>query len=277
MYKFISWNVNGLRAVCGKGFADIFEELDADFFCLQETKLQAGQIDLEFLGYKSYWNYADKKGYSGTAIYTRHEPVSVSYGIGIDEHDHEGRVITLEMEDFYLVNVYVPNAQDGLKRLDYRMKWEDDFRAYLKGLAEKKHSRNGRMVEDNSTTSPDVADSDTFTKGVIVCGDLNVAHKEIDLKNPKTNRMNPGFTDQERGQFSNLLDAGFVDTFRHFYPDQTDIYSWWSYRFQARQKNIGWRIDYFVVSDNLKSRLADARIHTEIFGSDHCPVELTIK
>ena len=277
MYRFISWNVNGLRAVCGKGFADIFEELDADFFCLQETKLQTGQIDLEFLGYKSYWNYADKKGYSGTAIYTRHEPVSVSYGIGIDEHDHEGRVITLEMEDFYLVNVYVPNAQDGLKRLDYRMKWEDDFRAYLKGLAEKKHSRNGRMVEDNSTTSPDVADSDTFTKGVIVCGDLNVAHKEIDLKNPKTNRMNPGFTDQERGQFSNLLDAGFVDTFRHFYPDQTDIYSWWSYRFQARQKNIGWRIDYFVVSDNLKSRLADARIHTEIFGSDHCPVELTIK
>ena len=277
MYKFISWNVNGLRAVCGKGFADIFEELDADFFCLQETKLQTGQIDLEFLGYKSYWNYADKKGYSGTAIYTRHEPVSVSYGIGIDEHDHEGRVITLEMEDFYLVNVYVPNAQDGLKRLDYRMKWEDDFRAYLKGLAEKKHSRNDRMVEDNSTTSPDVADSDTFTKGVIVCGDLNVAHKEIDLKNPKTNRMNPGFTDQERGQFSNLLDAGFVDTFRHFYPDQTDIYSWWSYRFQARQKNIGWRIDYFVVSDNLKSRLADARIHTEIFGSDHCPVELTIK
>ena len=277
MYKFISWNVNGLRAVCGKGFADIFEELDADFFCLQETKLQAGQIDLEFLGYKSYWNYADKKGYSGTAIYTRHEPVSVSYGIGIDEHDHEGRVITLEMEDFYLVNVYVPNAQDGLKRLDYRMKWEDDFRAYLKGLAEKKHSRNDRMVEDNSTTSPDAADSNTFTKGVIVCGDLNVAHKEIDLKNPKTNRMNPGFTDQERGQFSNLLNAGFVDTFRHFYPDQTDIYSWWSYRFQARQKNIGWRIDYFVVSDNLKSRLADARIHTEIFGSDHCPVELTIK
>ena len=277
MYRFISWNVNGLRAVAGKGFADIFEELDADFFCLQETKLQAGQIDLEFLGYKSYWNYADKKGYSGTAIYTRHEPVSVSYGIGIDEHDHEGRVITLEMEDFYLVNVYVPNAQDGLKRLDYRMKWEDDFRAYLKGLAEKKHSRNDRMVEDNSTTSPDAADSNTFTKGVIVCGDLNVAHKEIDLKNPKTNRMNPGFTDQERGQFSNLLDAGFVDTFRHFYPDQTDIYSWWSYRFQARQKNIGWRIDYFVVSDNLKSRLADARIHTEIFGSDHCPVELTIE
>ena len=262
MYKFISWNVNGLRAVCGKGFADIFEELDADFFCLQETKLQAGQIDLEFLGYKSYWNYADKKGYSGTAIYSRHEPLSVRYGIGIDEHDHEGRVITLEMEDFYLVNVYVPNAQDGLKRLDYRMKWEDDFRAYLCALAAEEHAS---------------ADGSTRTKGVIVCGDLNVAHKEIDLKNPKTNRMNPGFTDEERGQFSNLLDAGFVDTFRHFYPDQTDIYSWWSYRFQARQKNIGWRIDYFVVSDNLKSRLADARIHTEIFGSDHCPVELTIE
>ena len=250
MYKFISWNVNGLRAVCGKGFADIFEELDADFFCLQETKLQAGQIDLEFLGYQSYWNYADKKGYSGTAIYTRHEPVSVTYGIGIDEHDHEGRVITLEMDDFYLVNVYVPNAQDELKRLDYRMKWEDDFRAYLTGLASK--------------------------KGVIVCGDLNVAHKEIDLKNPKTNRRNPGFTDEERGQFTNLLEAGFIDTFRYFYPDMTDIYSWWSYRFQARQKNVGWRIDYFVASDNLKPRLKDARIHTEIFGSDHCPVELTI-
>ena len=249
--KFISWNVNGLRAVCGKGFADIFEELDADFFCLQETKLQAGQIDLEFLGYQSYWNYADKKGYSGTAIYTKHNPISVSYGIGIDEHDHEGRVITLEMEDFYLVCVYVPNAQDELKRLEYRMKWEDDFRAYVKGLSEK--------------------------KGVIICGDLNVAHQEIDLKNPKTNRRNPGFTDEERGQFTNLLNEGFVDTFRHFYPDMTDIYSWWSYRFQARQKNVGWRIDYFVVSENLKDRLTDARIHTEIFGSDHCPVELTIK
>ena len=251
MYKFISWNVNGLRAVCGKGFADIFEELNADFFCLQETKLQAGQIDLEFLGYQSYWNYADKKGYSGTAIFTKHDPLSVSYGIGIDEHDHEGRVITLEMKDFYLVCVYTPNAQDGLKRLEYRMRWEDDFRAYLRGLAE--------------------------NKGVIVCGDLNVAHKEIDLKNPKGNRQNPGFTDEERGQFTNLLNAGFTDTFRHFYPDQTDIYSWWSYRFQARQKNVGWRIDYFVVSDNLKPRLKDAKIHTGIFGSDHCPVELTLE
>ena len=249
--KFISWNVNGLRAVCGKGFADIFTELDADFFCLQETKLQAGQIDLEFLGYQSYWNYADKKGYSGTAIYTKHDPLNVTYGIGIDEHDHEGRVITLEMQDFYLVCVYVPNAQDELKRLEYRMKWEDDFRAYVKGLAEK--------------------------KGVIICGDLNVAHQEIDLKNPKTNRRNPGFTDEERGQFTNLLNEGFVDTFRHFYPDTTDIYSWWSYRFQARQKNVGWRIDYFVVSENLRERLTDAKIHTEIFGSDHCPVELTLK
>ena len=248
--KFISWNVNGLRAVCGKGFADIFEELDADFFCLQETKLQAGQIDLEFLGYRSFWNYADKKGYSGTAIYTKHDPISVTYGIGIDEHDHEGRVITLEMEDFYLVCVYVPNAQDELKRLEYRMKWEDDFRAYVKGLSEK--------------------------KGVIICGDLNVAHQEIDLKNPKTNRRNPGFTDEERGQFTNLLNEGFVDTFRHFYPEMTDIYSWWSYRFQARQKNVGWRIDYFVVSEDLKDRLTGAKIHTEIFGSDHCPVELTL-
>ena len=258
MYKFISWNVNGLRAVCGKGFADIFTDLDADFFCLQETKLQAGQIDLEFLGYKSYWNYADKKGYSGTAVFTKHEPLGVTYGIGIDEHDHEGRVITLEMEDFYLVCVYVPNAQDELKRLDYRMKWEDDFRAYLCGLATKVHE-------------------DGKTKGVIICGDLNVAHKEIDLKNPKTNRKNPGFTDEERGQFTNLLEAGFIDTFRYFYPDQTDIYSWWSYRFQARQKNTGWRIDYFVTSENLRDRLVDAKIHTEIFGSDHCPVELTMK
>lgn len=249
--KFISWNVNGLRAVCGKGFADIFTELDADFFCLQETKLQAGQIDLEFLGYRSFWNYADKKGYSGTAIYTKHDPLDVTYGIGIDEHDHEGRVITLEMDDFYLVCVYVPNAQDELKRLEYRMKWEDDFRAYVTGLAAK--------------------------KGVVICGDLNVAHKEIDLKNPKTNRKNPGFTDEERGQFTNLLDAGFVDTFRHFYPDTTDVYSWWSYRFQARQKNVGWRIDYFVVSENMRGRLTGAKIHTEIFGSDHCPVELTIE
>lgn len=251
MYKFISWNVNGLRAVCGKGFAEIFTELDADFFCLQETKLQEGQIDLEFLGYRSFWNYADKKGYSGTAIFTRHEPISVTYGIGIDEHDHEGRVITLEMEEFFLVCVYTPNAQDGLKRLEYRMRWEDDFREYLKKLS--------------------------AIKGVIVCGDLNVAHKEIDLKNPKSNRMNPGFTDEERGQFTNLLDAGFIDTFRYFHPDQADIYSWWSYRFQARQKNIGWRIDYFVASENLRDRLESARIHTEIYGSDHCPVELIIR
>ena len=252
MYKFISWNVNGLRAVCGKGFADIFEELDADFFCLQETKMQAGQLDLEFMGYQSYWNFAEKKGYSGTAIYTKHTPLNVTYGIGIDEHDHEGRVITLEMEDFYLVCVYTPNAQDELKRLEYRMRWEDDFRAYLTGLAAK-------------------------GKGVIVCGDLNVAHKEIDLKNPSSNRKNPGFTDEERSQFTNLLNAGFVDTFRYFYPDLTDIYSWWSYRFQARERNSGWRIDYFVVSDDLKPRLVDAKIHTEIYGSDHCPVELTIK
>ena len=252
MYKFISWNVNGLRAVCGKGFADIFEELDADFFCLQETKMQAGQLDLEFMGYQSYWNFAEKKGYSGTAVYTKHTPLNVTYGIGIDEHDHEGRVITLEMEDFYLVCVYTPNAQDELKRLEYRMRWEDDFRAYLTGLASK-------------------------GKGVIVCGDLNVAHKEIDLKNPSSNRKNPGFTDEERSQFTNLLNAGFTDTFRHFYPDRKDIYSWWSYRFQARERNSGWRIDYFVVSDDLKPRLVDAKIHTEIYGSDHCPVELTIK
>jgi exodeoxyribonuclease-3 len=251
MYKFISWNVNGLRAVCGKGFADIFTELDADFFCLQETKLQEGQIDLDFLGYRSYWNYADKKGYSGTAIFTKHEPLSVSYGLGIDEHDHEGRVITLEMEDFYLISVYTPNAQDGLKRLDYRMSWEDDFRAYVKGLAAR--------------------------KGVIICGDLNVAHQDIDLKNPQTNHYNPGFTDEERGRFITLLRSGFIDTFRHFYPDQRDIYSWWSYRFQARQKNVGWRIDYFLASENLKDRLRGAVIHTEIFGSDHCPVELTIE
>ena len=252
MYKFISWNVNGLRAVCGKGFADIFAELDADFFCLQETKMQAGQLDLEFLGYKSYWNYADKKGYSGTAIYTKHEPLSVSYGIGIDEHDHEGRVITLEMPDFFLVCIYTPNSQDELRRLDYRMQWEDDFRSYLLKLK-------------------------ASGKGVIVCGDLNVAHKEIDLKNPKSNRRNAGFTDEERGKFTEMLDAGFIDTFRYFYPDQTDIYSWWSYRFQARQKNAGWRIDYFVASEDLRERLVDAKIHTEIFGSDHCPVELTLK
>ena len=247
--KFISWNVNGLRACAGKGFSDIFKQLDADFFCLQETKMQAGQLDLEFEGYTSYWNYADKKGYSGTAIYSRHTPLSVAYGIGIDEHDHEGRVITLEMEEFYLVCVYVPNAQDGLKRLDYRMRWEDDFLAYIKRLDEK--------------------------KPVIVCGDLNVAHQEIDLKNPKTNRMNPGFTDEERGKFTTWLDNGFTDTFRHLYPEQV-TYSWWSYRFKAREKNTGWRIDYFVISQRLNERIADAKIHTEIMGSDHCPVELDL-
>lgn len=251
MLKFISWNVNGLRACCDKGFRDIFSQLDADFVCLQETKMQAGQLDLQFQGYQSFWNYADKKGYSGTAIFTRHTPLSVSYGIGIDEHDHEGRVITLELQDFYLVTVYTPNAQEGLKRLDYRMKWEDDFLNYIKRLDE--------------------------TKPVIVCGDLNVAHNEIDLKNPKTNRKNPGFTDEERGKFNNLLDAGFTDTFRHFYPDKADIYSWWSYRFKAREKNTGWRIDYFVTSASLIPRLSDAKIHTEIYGSDHCPVELTLK
>ena len=248
--KFISWNVNGLRACLGKGFSDIFKQLDADFFCLQETKMQAGQLDLEFEGYTSYWNYADKKGYSGTAIYTRHNPLSVAYGIGIDEHDHEGRVITLEMEEFYLVCVYVPNAQDGLKRLDYRMTWEDDFLAYIKALDEK--------------------------KPVIVCGDLNVAHEEIDLKNPKTNRMNPGFTDEERGKFTTWLNNGFTDTFRHLYPEQV-TYSWWSYRFKAREKNTGWRIDYFVTSERLNERIEDAKIHTEIMGSDHCPVELDLK
>ena len=249
--KFISWNVNGLRAVVGKGFADIFKELDADFFCLQETKIQAGQLDLQFEGYQSYWNYADKKGYSGTAIFTRYTPLAVTYGIGIDVHDHEGRVITLEMEDFYLVTAYVPNAQDGLKRLDYRMSWEDDFRNYLLELDKK--------------------------KPVILCGDLNVAHKEIDLKNPKTNRMNAGFTDQERNKFTTLLEAGFTDSFRYFYPDLEGAYSWWSYRFQARAKNTGWRIDYFVVSSRLAERLEGASIHNEIFGSDHCPVELTLK
>ena len=248
--KLISWNVNGFRAVLGKGFAEYFAAADADIFCLQETKMQEGQADFSPEGYHSYWFSAEKKGYSGTAVFTKKEPLSVSYGLNGEFMD-EGRVITLEYEDFYLVNAYVPNAQDGLKRLDYRMQWEDDFRAYLMGLSAK--------------------------KGVVVCGDLNVAHKEIDLKNPKTNRMNPGFTDQERGQFTNLLEAGFVDTFRHFYPDQTDIYSWWSYRFQARQKNIGWRIDYFVTSEDLKPRLKDAKIHTEIFGSDHCPVELTME
>ena len=257
MYKFISWNVNGLRAVCGKGFADIFVELDADFFCLQETKMQAGQLELEFPGYKSYWNFAEKKGYSGTAVYTRHEPLAVTYGIGIDEHDHEGRVITLEMEDFYLVCVYTPNSQDQLQRLEYRMKWEDDFRGYLCGLASQ-------------------TDGAGKTKGVIVCGDLNVAHQAIDLKNPSSNHHNAGFTDEERGKFTALLDAGFVDTFRLLHPDVRDAYSWWSYRFQARQRNAGWRIDYFVVSDNLRERVSEAGIHSEIFGSDHCPVELIL-
>ena len=248
--KLISWNVNGIRACEGKGFSQTFKDLDADFFCLQETKMQEGQLDLQFEGYESYWNYAEKKGYSGTAIFTKHHPLNVTYGIGIGEHDHEGRVITLEMENFYMITVYTPNAQDGLKRLDYRMKWEDDFLKYLKTLDAK--------------------------KPVIVCGDMNVAHKEIDLKNPKTNRKNPGFTDEERGKFTQLLENGFVDTFRYFYPDLTDIYSWWSYRFSARQKNAGWRIDYFVVSQRLTPQLIDAKIHTDIYGSDHCPVELTI-
>ena len=248
--KFISWNVNGLRACNDKGFSDIFRQLDADFFCLQETKMQAGQLDLEFEGYRSYWNYAEKKGYSGTAIFTKHEPLSVTYGIDIEHHDKEGRVITLEMPDFYLVTVYTPNSQDGLKRLDYRMTWDDDFRAYLQELDKK--------------------------KPVVVCGDLNVAHKEIDLKNPKSNRKNAGFTDEEREKFTLLLEAGFTDTFRHFYPTQGGIYSWWSYRFKAREKNAGWRIDYFLASKRLDSRLKAAVIHTEIFGSDHCPVEVDI-
>ena len=247
--KLISWNVNGLRAGEGKGFKDVFCRLDADFFCLQETKMQQGQLDIDFDGYTSYWNSAEKKGYSGTAIFTRHEPLSVTYGIGIDEHDHEGRVITLEMDDFFLVTVYVPNSQDGLKRLDYRMRWEDDFLAYLKQLDAR--------------------------KPVIVCGDLNVAHEEIDLKNPKTNRRNAGFTDEEREKFTRWLSQGFKDTFRTLYPDQV-TYSWWSYRFQARQKNAGWRIDYFVVSERLMAQVKDAKIHTDSEGSDHCPVELDL-
>jgi exodeoxyribonuclease III len=251
MIKLISWNVNGLRACCDKGFRDIFTQLDADFFCLQETKMQEGQLDLSFEGYTSYWNYAEKKGYSGTAIFTKHQPLQVTYGLGIDEHDHEGRVITLEMEKFFLVTVYTPNSQDGLKRLDYRMTWDDDFRAYLQKLDQ--------------------------SKPVLICGDLNVAHKEIDLKNPKTNRMNAGFTDQEREKFQLLLDAGFLDTFRYFYPEQTNIYSWWSYRFKAREKNAGWRIDYFLASASLADKLKEAKIHTEIFGSDHCPVEVTVE
>ena len=247
--RFVSWNVNGLRACEGKGFSEVFKQLDADFFCLQETKMQAGQLDLAYDGYESFWNYADKKGYSGTAIFTRHKPLAVTYGIGIDLHDHEGRVITLEMDKFFLVTVYVPNAQDELKRLDYRMQWEDDFLSYIKALDEK--------------------------KPVIVCGDLNVAHQEIDLKNPKTNRRNPGFTDEERGKFSHWLESGFTDTFRHLYPEQV-TYSWWSYRFRAREKNTGWRIDYFITSNRIDKMIVDAKIHTEIFGSDHCPVELDL-
>lgn len=247
--KFISWNVNGLRACVSKGFEDIFARLDADFVCLQETKLQAGQIELPFEGYQSYWDYAEKKGYSGTVIFTRHQPLSVAYGMGIEEHDHEGRVVTLEMDDFYLVNVYTPNSQDELKRLDYRMAWEEDFRRYLCQLDTK--------------------------KPVIVCGDMNVAHEEIDLKNPKTNHRNPGFTDEEREKFGKLLQNGFTDTFRHLHPEE-QTFSWWSYRFKAREKNIGWRIDYFLISNRLLPSLTSASIHTEIMGSDHCPVELIL-
>lgn len=248
--KLISWNVNGLRAVVGKNFREVFQELDADFFCLQETKMQAGQLDLQFPGYRSWWNFADKKGYSGTAIYSRMEPLAVTYGMGIDEHDHEGRVITLEMDDFFLVCVYTPNSQDGLRRLDYRMRWEDDFRRYLQGLDSR--------------------------KPVVVCGDMNVAHNEIDLKNPKTNRQNAGFTDEERNQMTALLEAGFADTFRHLHPTQEGIYSWWSYRFHAREKNTGWRIDYFLTSTRLLPRVREANILTHIMGSDHCPVELVL-
>ena len=248
--KFISWNVNGLRAVVNKGFKEIFTELDADFFCLQETKLQEGQINLSFEGYESYWNYAEKKGYSGTAIFTKLTPLSVNCGIGIEEHDHEGRVITLEYEEFYFVTVYTPNSQNELKRLDYRMRWEDDFLAYIKSLDEK--------------------------KPVIFCGDLNVAHQEIDLKNPKTNRKNAGFTDEERAKMTVVLSSGFTDTWRSLNPDTEGVYSWWSYRFNARKNNAGWRIDYFIVSDRLMDKVVDAKIHTDIMGSDHCPVELEL-
>ena len=248
--KLISWNVNGLRACVGKDFEQQFKALNADFFCLQETKMQAGQLDISFPGYTSYWNYADKIGYSGTAIFTKHKPLDVSYGIGMDEHDHEGRVITLEMDDFYLVTVYTPNSQDGLRRLDYRMKWEKDFQDYLHRLDRK--------------------------KPVVVCGDMNVAHEEIDIKNPKTNRRNAGFTDEEREKMTQLLDSGFIDTFRSLYPEQV-TYSWWSYRFRARERNTGWRIDYFLISERLRDRLEDAKIHTEIMGSDHCPVEVDLK
>ncbi len=247
--KYISWNVNGLRACVTKGFQETFSRLDADVFCIQESKLQEGQIDLELPGYYQYWNYAEKKGYSGTAVFTKKEPLSVTYGMDIPEHDHEGRVITLEFEDHYLITVYTPNSQDGLKRLEYRMEWEDAFRAYLKQL---------------ETAKP-----------VIVCGDLNVAHEEIDLKNPKTNRKNAGFSDQERAKFTELLNAGFVDTYRWLYPEKVE-YSWWSYRFKAREKNAGWRIDYFIVSEDIRSRVKDAKIHTDIMGSDHCPVELLL-
>lgn len=249
--KLISWNVNGIRACVQKGFLDFFNEVDADIFCIQESKLQEGQINLEIEGYHQYWNYAEKKGYSGTAIFTKKEPISVYYGLGIEEHDKEGRVITLEFEDFYMITVYTPNSQNGLARLDYRMKWEEDFKKYLKNLEK--------------------------TKPVIVCGDLNVAHTEIDLKNPTTNRKNAGFTDEEREKFTELLNDGFVDTFRYFYPDTKGVYSWWSYRFNARKNNAGWRIDYFITSESLKDRLQSAKIHTEILGSDHCPVELIIK
>lgn len=249
--KLISWNVNGIRACMDKGFMDFFRQADADVFCLQETKVQAGQIKLPLDGYHQYWNYADKKGYSGTALFARQEPLQVTYGMGIDAHDHEGRVITAEFGDYYVVTVYTPNSQDELKRLEYRMQWEDDFRAYLKKLEQ--------------------------SKPVIFCGDLNVAHREIDLKNPKTNRRNAGFTDEEREKMTKLLSAGFIDTFRYFYPDKEGIYSWWSYRFQARAKNAGWRIDYFLASECLKDRLESAGIHTEVFGSDHCPVELQIR
>lgn len=250
MLKMISWNVNGIRACVTKGFMDFFGEIDADIFCIQESKMQEGQLSLDMPGYYQYWNYAEKKGYSGTAIFTKKEPLAVTYGIGIPEHDHEGRVITLEYENFYMVTVYTPNSQNELARLDYRMSWEDDFLAYMKGLEEK--------------------------KPVVVCGDMNVAHKEIDLKNPKTNHKNAGFTDEERGKFQTVLDNGFIDTFRYFYPDMESIYSWWSYRFKAREKNAGWRIDYFLTSKGLKDKLVGAKIHTEVYGSDHCPVELDI-
>ena len=249
--KLISWNVNGIRACAGKGFMDVFNNADADFFCIQESKMQAGQLELNMPGYHQYWNYAVKKGYSGTAIFAKEEPLNVAYGIGIEEHDQEGRVITLEYDKFYMVTVYTPNSQNELARLSYRMKWEDDFADYIMGLDEK--------------------------KPVIICGDLNVAHKEIDLKNPKTNRHNAGFTDEEREKFSKLLDRGFIDTFRYFYPDKADIYSWWSYRFKAREKNAGWRIDYFITSKRLDDQLEKAAIHTEVFGSDHCPVEVDIQ